>query len=212
MVSHNTFILAKFIELFPTKFHAIVSSQALDLFSNLLFNHGFPFLELPKYIILMLQDIYPDLSRVIINKGQHISFTTMWYNLRRASKIQMDIIQNRFSSINTYIEFHPALFPEHIMLAKIQFSYFLSIKKTSFAQNCQPSLTHMPKLHMSQSSSLYNWFRGWNCNSNCTCNRATLQCIETINFLSFHYNKSTLWNPQNSTSSFICATIEVKCP
>ena len=128
-VSHNTFILAKFIEFFPTKFHAIVSSQALDLFSSLLLNHSFPLLELPKYIILMLQDIYSDLSRVIINKGQHISSTTMWYNLRRAPKIQMDLIQNTFISINAYIEFHPALFPEHTMLTKIQFSYFCPSRK-----------------------------------------------------------------------------------
>ena len=77
VVSHNAFIFAKLIELFPTKFHAIVSSQALDLFSSLLLNNHFPLLELPKDIILMFQDIYPDLYRVIINKGQHISFTTM---------------------------------------------------------------------------------------------------------------------------------------
>ena len=93
-VSHNTFILAKLIELFPMTFHVIFSSQALDLFSNPFLDHGFPLLELPKDIILMFQDIYLDLSRVIINKVQHISSTTMWYNLRRAPKIQMDIISS----------------------------------------------------------------------------------------------------------------------
>ena len=93
-VSHNTFILAKLIKLFPIECHAIVNSQALDLFSSLFLDHDFPFLELPKDIILMFQDIYPDLSKVILNKGQHISSTTMWYNLRRAPKIQMDIISS----------------------------------------------------------------------------------------------------------------------
>ena len=68
-VSHNTFIFTKLVKLFPIKFHVIVSSQALDLFSSLLLDHGFPLLELPKDIIIMFQDIYPDLSRLIINKG-----------------------------------------------------------------------------------------------------------------------------------------------
>ena len=76
-VSYNIFILAELIEFFPTKLHAIVNSQALDMFSSLLFDHGFLLLELLNGIILMFHDIYPILSRVIINKGQHISFITM---------------------------------------------------------------------------------------------------------------------------------------
>ena len=194
-VSYNIFILAELIEFFPTKLHAIVNSQALDMFSSLLFDHGFLLLELLNGIILMFHDIYPILSRVIINKGQHISFITMWYNLRRAPKILMDIIQSTFGFMNTCTKFHPALFPKHIMLTKIQLSRFLSIKQNSFAQDCQPSLTHIPKSHMPQSSSLCNWLCGWNCNYSCTYNRATLQHIDTINFLSFHCNMRTIWNP-----------------
>ena len=69
------------------------------------------------------------------------------------------------------------------ILTKIQFSHFLSIQKTSFAQNCQSSLTHMPKPHMPQSSSLWNWFWSWN--SNCTYNHATFNVERPLIF--FHF-------------------------
>ena len=119
VVSHNTFINEKVIELFPTEFHVIVSSQTLDLFSYLLLDHRFPLLKLSKEIILLFQNIYPNLYKVIINESQHISSTTMWYKRRKALKIGMDVIQSTFSSMNTYIEFHLALFLKHTMLTKI---------------------------------------------------------------------------------------------
>ena len=69
VMSHNTFIVAKLIELFITEFHVIANSQAFDLFSNLPLDYIFPLLELPKDTTLMFQDIYLNLSKVIINKG-----------------------------------------------------------------------------------------------------------------------------------------------
>lgn len=76
-VSHQSFIHIELIELFPIEFIVIVSSQAFDLFLFLLLDRSFPLFELPKNIILMLQDIWSDLSQVVINESQYISSTTM---------------------------------------------------------------------------------------------------------------------------------------
>ena len=81
IVSQNIFIVIKLIELFPTKFHIIVSYQVLDMFSYLLLDHNFPLLKLSKDSIMMFQDIYrrtlTNFSSVVINEGQHISSTTI---------------------------------------------------------------------------------------------------------------------------------------
>lgn len=45
MMSYNTFILEKLIELFFTKFHAAFSSQTFYMFPCLLLNHSFPLLK-----------------------------------------------------------------------------------------------------------------------------------------------------------------------
>ena len=69
---HNTFILAKLVELFPIKLHIIIRSKVLDLFSYLLLNHNFSLFKYLKDIIFMPKNIHLVISKVVIKRSIYI--------------------------------------------------------------------------------------------------------------------------------------------
>lgn len=100
-VSCNTLCLIKIFKRFGLVFPSMVRLQISDLSSCLSFYFGLLLLKLCKSLILMSHKISSNFLREIINEGDEVDCTCMWFNQRRTPHICMNIVQNVFRTMRS---------------------------------------------------------------------------------------------------------------
>ena len=69
------------------------------------------------------------------------------------TQIRVNLINSAFSLMNNSAKLDFSLLPIDIVFTKVKFSNFIN-KKAMLAQNSHSSFTHMPQMHMPQTSSI----------------------------------------------------------
>ena len=155
-----TYILIKYLENFESRHAISLLQQILKIFTYLplvsnyhacflsffffFLAHYFPLLKLPKDNILIFQDIYLNISRVIINNGQYVFSTAIRYNLKKGLKVVMNV--SKLPLILSIIVLNLTLHCFQIHNTHKNQVLLLSPRQILFIQDCKPSLTCMPKV------------------------------------------------------------------